>query len=201
VHRQLSWRKDPKILERLPKVERWHLQGWTNYRIADALGLSEAAIRKDLERVRLLWTERANDDIALHKAEAVATYRQVQQAAWERFEQASDKSLNKSAFLNTVKSAEDSIVKVLGLEAPLKVAPTTPDGTQEYAVHAHAVIAAERAYLLAVGIQLPTLGGPARDVDSPAEVTDSVSPLSLSGEAADGSVAPAADRESAADRL
>lgn len=114
----LPWQQDPAILQRLALVEEYHLLGHTNYQVADILTergttCSEPTVRRDLERIRSLWRERIGDSVQKHRDRAVISYRRVQRAAWQEFETTKSTSLNKSAYLNTVKSAEDSIAKVL----------------------------------------------------------------------------------------
>jgi hypothetical protein len=67
-----------------------------------------------------------------HRDRAVMQHRRIQRAAWQEFQAVKDTSLNKSAYLNTVKAAEDSISKVLGIEAAQKLALTDPSGEKEY---------------------------------------------------------------------
>ena len=124
--KQLDWRHDPAVLKRLPQVEDLHLMGYPNTRIAEAMKVSEGTIRLDLKRIAVLWRERAGDSIEEKKNRSVAVYRRVQRAAWQEFQGVKDTSLNKSAYLNTIKASEDSIGKVLGTEAPVKIAG--PDG-------------------------------------------------------------------------
>lgn len=126
--KQRSWREDPAVLARLPQVEELHLTGWSNTRIAEALKLDEKTIRNDLKRIALLWRERVGSDIARQKDRSIAFYRRIQRAALQEFASVKDTSLNKSAYLNTAKSAEDSIVKVLGIEAKTKIELTGKDG-------------------------------------------------------------------------
>lgn len=52
------WREDLRVLTRLPEVERRHLAGWPNTRIAKELKVSEGTIRLDLDRLAAIWLER-----------------------------------------------------------------------------------------------------------------------------------------------
>jgi hypothetical protein len=123
---QTPWQKDPRILTRMGHVEDLHLMGWTNVAIAAALTKAgtptiESTVRDDLKRLKVVWHERLGDDMQQHRDRAVMQHRRIQRAAWQEFQAVKDTSLNKSAYLNTVKSAEDSISKVLGIEAASKV--------------------------------------------------------------------------------
>ena len=195
------WRSDPIILDRLTKVETLHLQGAHDTEIAAALGIDRRTVYRDLARLKVFWQERAGDKVQEQKERSVAVYRNVQQAAWQEFKTARATSPNKPAFLNNIKTAEDSIGKVLGLEAPVKVASTDPTGTIDYAGHALALRAAELHYLAALGLKPGDLGEREGDADSPDARAYPLPTLSLSGPLPDGSVATASDRESAADRV
>lgn len=56
--KKVSWRRDPVILARLPRVERLHFAGRSNIAIAAELDVAEATIRNDLKRLQELWLER-----------------------------------------------------------------------------------------------------------------------------------------------
>ena len=109
----------------MARVEDLHLMGATNVAIAEALTKAgipcvEGTVRNDIERLRTVWRERVGDNSQANRDRAVMHYRRIQRAAWQEFQSVKDTSLNKSAYLNTVKGAEDSISKVLGIEAPAK---------------------------------------------------------------------------------
>lgn len=83
------WRRDPLILERLPKVERLRLQGLPNTRIAAQLGVAENTIRRDCERLDELWRERTQGEQAEMRAVIVAKLedtrlRAIEAAEWDR---------------------------------------------------------------------------------------------------------------------
>jgi len=73
--KDVSWRRDPVILARLPKVERMFLAGMYDSVIAQELGVHRATIQRDRERLEELWREQATNDIAAIRAEAVAMLR------------------------------------------------------------------------------------------------------------------------------
>jgi hypothetical protein len=79
--KQTAWRDDETILARLPEVERRHLRGDSNVAIADALGVAEVTIRRDIERIRKLWRERTGESIEDMKAAAVAELEDVRRRA------------------------------------------------------------------------------------------------------------------------
>jgi len=130
------WQKDPRILTRMGQVEDLHLMGWTNVAIAAALtkansdkpAVQEYTVRDDLKRLKVVWHERLGDDMQVHRDRAVTHYRRIQRAAWQEFQAVKETSLNKSAYLNTIKSTEDSIGKVLDVFAPDKHEVTGKNG-------------------------------------------------------------------------
>ena len=50
----------------------------------------------------------------------LSVYDEIQSAAWEAFQRTDKSSLNRSGYLNTIKAAEDSKVKLTGAAAPIK---------------------------------------------------------------------------------
>lgn len=77
----LPWREDPAIMVRLSKVERAHLRGDTNVAIADVLGVTEATIRNDLDRIHELWKDRITGELETLKSHAVAELEDVRRRA------------------------------------------------------------------------------------------------------------------------
>jgi hypothetical protein len=154
----VSWRKDPLIQERMLKVQRRHLEGWSNLSIGAELHVDEATVRNDLKRLSELWTEHTQLEQAQLRAEAVARLEAVRVRALEAYEfdramefavmtgeqfenddgemfpiQRDDKGSaqfrgNKAAALNAARQATMDEAKVLGIIVD-KVSPTNPDGT------------------------------------------------------------------------
>lgn len=79
--KSLPWRRDPGILARLRDVERRHLAGDPNTTIAEALGVGEVTIRRDLERLRELWLEQTKAEQADLRAQVVAELDDVKRRA------------------------------------------------------------------------------------------------------------------------
>lgn len=84
--KSVPWRRDPVILERLPRVERQHLAGRPNVAIAADLGVDEITIRRDLERLRELWLERTATAQDANRARALAELEDVRVRAIEAAE-------------------------------------------------------------------------------------------------------------------
>lgn len=84
--------------------------------IADQLGINWKTAKKLVKDELANRAEHREQDKEKH----LAVYDAIQQAAWERFEQTDNRSLNASGYLNTIKAAEDSKLKITGAEAPRK---------------------------------------------------------------------------------
>jgi hypothetical protein len=84
--KSVSWRRDPAILARLPRVERLHLAGRTNVAIAAELDVDEGTVRNDLKRLSELWLERTAADQADNRARVLAELEDVRVRALEAAE-------------------------------------------------------------------------------------------------------------------
>lgn len=98
-------------------------RGWSYREIADEMGHSKDTIGKWIKDEYSRRSEHREND----KEEAIAVYKEVIRAAWKRFKNTGNTSLNSSGFLNTIKSAQDSINKITGAEAPIKVQDVDED--------------------------------------------------------------------------
>lgn len=124
---QLRWRADPLILERVNLVRTLRAQGYTASLMLGPVnelmrrrGVPEIGIDtiySDFDRVRgLLKEERAEaaeaeEDARLQHVEALE---EIKRQAWRAFHSARDTSLNRSAYLNTIRATEESIGKYDG---------------------------------------------------------------------------------------
>jgi orotate phosphoribosyltransferase-like protein len=99
-----------------------------------ARGMSYSSIARQL-RINWKTARKLVDDELAKRAEHrgqdterhLAVYDAIQQAAWERFQQTDNRSLNASGYLNTIKAAEDSKAKITGAEAPIKIQDVDED--------------------------------------------------------------------------
>lgn len=126
-HGTLPWREDPLILERVNLVRTLKAQGRRYSEMLDTVnelmrtrGAPEVTvdtIQEDYARVRaLLAEERAEaaqveDDARQRHIEALE---EVIRQAWTAFQSASAASLNRSAYLNTIRAALETIGKFDG---------------------------------------------------------------------------------------
>src|SRR5262245_35177432 len=139
------------------EVARLYLGGWTPAEIGQQMGLSRQQIGYDLEAVRREWLQSSLVDFNARKAEELAKIDRVEREYWEAWE-ASKKERQTSTteqttdadgerlkagirkveqtgdprYLAGVERCIEQRAKILGLHAPQKVAPTTPDGQEPF---------------------------------------------------------------------
>lgn len=92
-----------------------------------ARGLGDSAIGRELDINRATAKKLREDEYASRaehrapdKERSVARYEEIIRAAWERFDETDNRSLNASGYLNTIKAAQERIDKITGAEAPIK---------------------------------------------------------------------------------
>ena len=91
-------------------------RGYTYVRIGEALGVDRKTAAKLIEDELASRSEHREQDKERH----LASYQAIQDAAWDAFRNTDNRSLNRSGYLNTIKSCEDSKAKITGAEAPRK---------------------------------------------------------------------------------
>ncbi|MEE9278468.1 MAG: DeoR family transcriptional regulator [Dehalococcoidia bacterium] len=77
-----DWRTDPAILDRLARVERLHLRGYTARRIAAYLQCSDRTVRRDLDRLHTRWLERHHDFLLTERRHSLAAFREIERTLW-----------------------------------------------------------------------------------------------------------------------
>lgn len=119
---------DPVIEQRRARVATLQLFGWTLQRIAAHLAHEELlnpiskapwsleTIHRDMQALKAEWKARREQAVEQHIAAHLAKLERVQERTWHAEQW--------SAYL----TALEQQAKLLGLNAPTKVAPTTPDG-------------------------------------------------------------------------
>lgn len=119
---------DPVIEHRRARVASLQLFGWTLQRITAQLAAEELinpvskspwsleTIHRDLQAIKAEWKARRQQAVEQHIDMQLAKLERVQEETW--------KDRQWFAYL----SALEQQAKLLGLNAPTKLAPTTPDG-------------------------------------------------------------------------
>jgi len=140
----------------LARIAHLYLSGSNQYEIAKELGLSRQQITYDLQDLYGRWAESARSDIDKLKAEQLAKIDRLEREywdAWRRSVGTHEKSITERKrgetqmdraqivkeelagdprFLTGVGWCIEQRCKILGLNAPQKVAPTDPSGENPY---------------------------------------------------------------------
>jgi hypothetical protein len=155
-----------EILQRRQKVTEMLLQGTSQSAIAQQLGVTQSLVSRDLKKIQTAWRQssiRNFDEIRTLELEKLAYVEQEAWGAWKRSQQpAQTATVDGQAgtskakrtvrhqygdprFLEIVLHCNEAKRQMLGLDAPTKIAPTTPDGRpltiQERRIHIQAILA------------------------------------------------------------
>jgi hypothetical protein len=137
------------IVQRRQKVADLFLQGWSQDAIGRELGISQPQVAGDLKKVRESWRQSAIRDFDAARDQELARIQRLEReawAAWERSQQPSQTAVvdgqvgaqrakrtvkhqhGDARFLDVVLRCIEARRQLLGLDAPAKIAPTTPGG-------------------------------------------------------------------------
>jgi hypothetical protein len=151
-------RSPDQIRKDRAEIARLYLRSWTQAEIGGQLGLSRQQVGYDLDAVRQEWLRSSLQDFNARKAEELARIDRLERQYWDAWD-ASCKDRQTSTtsqttdpkgervkaevrtneqsgdprYLNGVQWCISKRCDILGLNAPQKVAPTNPEGDQEYA--------------------------------------------------------------------
>jgi hypothetical protein len=150
-------RENVRIEQRRQQVAERYLKGAVQATIACELAVSQATIAADLKAVRRKWREsriRDFDEAVTVELAKLAVLEREAWAGWERSQQSvetvsiqqrgADKHVEKTVRQQTgdpryLEQVQRSIVArraLLGLDAPTRIAPTSPDGEESYLAYA-----------------------------------------------------------------
>ena len=93
-----------------------HVKGYNFSEIGRQIEVDRRTAKKWVDDELARRSEHRTHD----KEKAIATYEAVIAEAWARLEKLDNRSLNVSGLLNSIRSAQDSINKITGAEAPQK---------------------------------------------------------------------------------
>ncbi len=134
------------IAQRRLQVARLYLQGQGQTEIALKLEMGQSTVSKDLHHIHTAWRESAIRDFDALRDLEIARLNTIEReawAAWERSQQPAVTTITSGRapakritrhqfgnprFLELALRASEERRKLLGLDAPLKIAPVTPDG-------------------------------------------------------------------------
>jgi hypothetical protein len=140
--------KSLELIMRRQRVAELHLQGWSQQCIANEVGTVQSVVFNDLKQIRKEWREAAIRDFDAMRDEELRRLERIEKEAWSAWERSqkpqqsarvSDKEGGKGhktvkaqvgnpRFIEVVLKCIESRRAMLGLDAPTKIAPTTPDG-------------------------------------------------------------------------
>jgi hypothetical protein len=142
-------KKRLQIAERRSQVARLYLQGRVQSEIASELGLAQATVCKDLKRIRTAWRESAIRDFEAQKELELLRLGEIEREAWKAWQRSQQPAQSAVVdgvaggqrsrrtvkhqygdprFLELALRCNEERRKLFGLDAPTKIAPTTPDG-------------------------------------------------------------------------
>ena len=151
-------RKAAELARDRRRIAELYLRGWLQVDIADELGLHQTTISNDLKAIQAEWLESTIVDFDKARARELAKIDDLEREYWCGWQESTkdreidieesqaggkhgslDKTVHKvegqvgdPRFLQGVQSCIDRRCKLLGLDAPTKVAPTDPTGSKEY---------------------------------------------------------------------
>jgi len=145
-----------EIDRRRALVAEHYLEGLTQSQIARELGVSQGTVSHDLKAIRQQWQASANRDFDEAVGIELAKLDKVEREAWKAWnrslepaestrvmQQAGNKRAEKTTrqqhgdprFLEQIQRCIAARRALLGLDAPTRIAPTSPDGEEAY--HSH----------------------------------------------------------------
>jgi hypothetical protein len=145
-----------ELARRRENVADLYIQGWTQTAIAKQVGVSQGTISTDLKAIQKAWCESAVrnfDTLRERELKKLDRLEREAWAAWERSQKPAQSAVIHSdgngqktqkrvaeqcgdpRYLEQVHKCIVSRRALLGLDAPTKIAPTSPDGDTAY--HSH----------------------------------------------------------------
>jgi len=149
-------RETTQLAERRQRVAELYVKAWSQPAIARQLGISQTTVCRDLQAIRQQWREssvRDFDAAREHELQKLDLLEREAWAAWQRSQQpvestrvtqdGSGKKAQKTVehpvgdprYLEQIHKCIAGRRALLGLDAPTRIAPTSPDGEQSYHMH------------------------------------------------------------------
>ena len=154
-----------EIVQRRQKVAELYLQGWQQDAIAKELGLRQPMISEDLAKIRQAWRESAIRDFDAARDLELERLNRIEREAWAGWQRSQQPTQSATVdgeagsqkakrtvrhqygdprFLDIVLRCNEARRKLLGIDAPTKIAPTLPDGQpltlEERRIHINAIM-------------------------------------------------------------
>ncbi|HEY7159462.1 MAG TPA: helix-turn-helix domain-containing protein [Gemmataceae bacterium] len=172
-----------QVQQRRTTVARLYLQQRTQAEIASAVGVNQGTVSRDLKAIQAEWQQQRLDDFTQAKLRELARIDQLEREywqAWERSCQDREKTLQEKTtaptgdrlkagtrsegrdgnpeFLRGVERCIELRCKILGAFAAVKIAPTTPDGEEEWHANESEANAVLRVAFARLGLSLSGAG-------------------------------------------
>lgn len=142
-----------EVEQRRELVARLYITGLTQAEIGRRCNVGQRQISKDLAVIRRNWLESSIRNFDELRGEQLAKIDKLESEYWDAWERSKAESVRKTAersdgkdravvvteaqhgdprYLAGIERCIAQRCKLLGLDAPTKIAPTTPDGTKPY---------------------------------------------------------------------
>jgi hypothetical protein len=146
-----------QLQQRRSSVARLYLQQRTQAEIACEVGVNQGTVSRDLKAIQAEWQQQRLNDFAQAKLRELARIDQLEREywdAWERSRQGLERTVQEKTtaptgdrlkagtrsesrdgnpeFLRGVERCVEMRCKIIGAFAAVKIAPTTPDGEEEW---------------------------------------------------------------------
>lgn len=152
----ISRAKKAEVARRRRVVSELYIQGHSQMAIAEQVGVSQPTVSTDLKTIQQQWRESAIRDLDSLREKELRKLDAVELEAWKAWQRSqkpaqeatvctdgsTQKTVKKVAeqtgdprFLDQISKCIASRRALLGLDAPTKIAPTSPDGEEAY--HSH----------------------------------------------------------------
>jgi hypothetical protein len=156
-------KREKRVVDR-ERIAELRLKSWTQQMIAREMGLSRATVVRELRVLTDEWKRAAAADIAAAKARDLQALETLEREAWAEWERSkldyarhvqqqggegggynrteTGGRLGDPKYLQIAINAHERRARLLGLDAPAKVAATNPDGSALSKEHRDAIVAA-----------------------------------------------------------
>ena len=146
-------RTPDQVMRDQAKIAERYLKGFKMIEIAEELKLSMNQIKYDLREIRKRWRQSSVRDFDAHREEQLARLDLLEARAWHELERSSadywKRTVGETAqgdidkeetgvqtgdprYMTVILNIIERRSKLLGLDAPTKLAPTNPDGDEPY---------------------------------------------------------------------
>jgi hypothetical protein len=154
MQKQDTQSQKTEIAARRQQVGEKYLKGMPQALIASELGYDQATISRDLSELRKEWLDRSINHIDQKKGIELAKLDQLESTYWAAWEESKEDAVihttgttakgfvnttrtegrrpGNPAFLEGVLKCIEKRCQIIGINAPVKVAPTNPNGDKSY---------------------------------------------------------------------